>query len=302
MSAYGAPMAGVYVLGNLGSDDGRRRTEAVAAELVRQDHAATVLDADTPEAARRVADEAVDAGAERIVCVGGDGVVRIAVQAVAGTTTTLGIVPDGTGNDFARAVGLREGELATQVGRALGAPVALDAIRTDHGWVATVATLGFSADVNARANALRWPGGSRRYTAATLLQLPRLRCVELRVDVDGEHLVGTTTLLAVANTAYFGGGMQICPAARPDDAALDVVSIGDVSRRTFLRVLPQVFSGRHVEHPAVTVARGTSVTITSTDEDVWADGDPLSRTPIRMTAVAGALCIAGATLRGPAQS
>src|SRR5437868_4346901 len=81
------------------------------------------------------------------------------------------------------------------------------ALRTTHGWVASVATLGFAAAVNRRANALRWPRGSARYTVATLLRLPGLRARRLRIEVDGETHEVTCTLVAIANTAYFGGGM-----------------------------------------------------------------------------------------------
>src|SRR5690606_6758699 len=137
-------------------------------------HDAELLQADSAEGSSAVAAAAVNAGAERLVVVGGDGLVRIAVGAVATSKTVLGIVPQGTGNDFARALGLLAGKLEDQVDRALQTPVSVDAMRTNHGWVASVATLGFSGDVTARANALRWPRGSQRYTVATLLQLPRL--------------------------------------------------------------------------------------------------------------------------------
>ena len=107
---------------------------------------------------------------------------------------------------------------------------------------------------------------------------------------------GTTTLLAVGNTAFFGGGMRICPDAHPDDGRLHVVSIGDVPRRTFLRVFPTVFSGRHVRRPEVDVDVGTVATIHGgdVDVDVWADGEPLGPLPVRLEVVPAALHVAGA--------
>lgn len=286
----------VHVLGNPAARGGSGDAER-AVDLLRAAGLETVLvEADSPSAAAEAAAKAVDGGAERLVAVGGDGLVRIAVGAVAGSTTVLGIVPQGTGNDFARALGLLAGDLETHVRRALGTPVRVDAMRTNHGWVASVATVGFSGDVTARANALRWPRGQQRYAVATLLQLPRLRTLRATVTVDGERHSADTTLLSVGNTAYFGGGMRVCPDARPDDGFLHAVVIGAVGRGTFLRVFPRVFGGRHVAHPAVTTYQGRQVIIEGEDAMVWADGDPLGPLPVTCEVVHGALQVAGATL------
>jgi diacylglycerol kinase (ATP) len=290
-------MASVHVLGNPTARDGEAQLREVVDGFGRRGVEATVLEARTAEDARAAARRAVAEGAARLVAVGGDGVVHIAVNAVAESATILGVVPLGTGNDFARAVGLLDGDVDTQVGRALAEPRGIDAIRTNHGWVATVATLGFSGDVTARANDLAWPHGQLRYTLATLLQLPRLRTLPVTIEVDGRRVGGDTTLLAVGNTACFGGGMRICPDARPDDGQLQVVSIGDVPRRTFLRVFPTVFSGRHVRRPEVSTASGSSATIDGTDVDVWADGELLGPLPVRLDVVPGALLVAGCDIR-----
>lgn len=289
-------MTTVHVLGNPAARGGPERLGAVVAELGRRGLQVVSLEADSPEHAAASAAQAVAGGAERLICVGGDGVARLGVAAVAGTGTVLGLVPDGTGNDFARALGLLGGDLHDHVDRALAAPAPVDAMRTAHGWVASVATIGFSGDVTARANRLRWPRGQQRYTVATLLQLPRLRTLPLDVTVDGVAVDGSTTLLAVGNTAYFGGGMRICPDARPDDGLLHVVTIGDVPRRTFLRVFPTVFSGRHVERPEVHVHAGRTVTIAGgAGEVLWADGDELGPLPVTLEVAPGALLVAGAT-------
>jgi diacylglycerol kinase (ATP) len=293
-AAYRAAMESVHVLGNPTARGGPAQLDEVVAAFARRDVEATILAAPTPTDARAAARRAVADGASRLVAVGGDGVVHLAVNAVAETKTVLGVVPLGTGNDFARALGLLDGDVDKQVERALAEPTPIDTIRTDRGWVATVATLGFSGDVTARANSLSWPRGQLRYTAATMLQLPRLRTLAVTVDVDGRRVAGATTLLAVGNTAYFGGGMRICPAARPNDGRLHVVSIGDVPRRTFLRVFPTVFSGRHVDRSEVTVEAGTVATIDGADIEVWADGEPLGSLPMRFEVAPASLLVAGA--------
>lgn len=290
-------MRSVFVLGNLTDDEQRQRVRDVVAAARRYDVEAVAIEATTPTAVAAELTDAVAEGCERLLAVGGDGVAHLAVNAVAGTDTILGLIPDGTGNDFARALGLLDGDdtdLDGRVRRALSTPSPVDAVRTDHGWVASVATLGFSGDVTARANALRWPTGSHRYTVATLLQLPRLRTLDVVVTVDGERLGDDTTLLAIGNTAYFGGGMKVCPTARPDDGLFHAISIGAVSRRRFLRVFPTVFSGRHVDRPEVSTATGTVAIVDGPgDITLWADGERLGPLPVRLDLVPAAVRVAG---------
>ena len=281
------------MLGNPAARGGTGDVERVVDELRAGGRRATLLRAGSAQESAAAAAQAVADGAERLVVVGGDGLVRIAVDAVAGSDVVLGIVPQGTGNDFARALGLLEGRFADHVRRALADPAAVDAMRTDRGWVASVA--GFSGDVTARANGLRWPRGQQRYTVATLLQLPRLRRLHARITVDGVAHEADNTLLAIGNTAYFGGGMRICPDARPDDGLLHVVVIGPVPVTTFLRVFPRVFRGGHVNHPDVATYTGRQVTVEGEEGDMWADGDLLGPLPLTCEAVPGALRVAGAT-------
>lgn len=285
----------VQVLGNPAARGGTGDVERVVDELRAGGRRATMLRADSAAAAAEEARKAVAAGTERLVVVGGDGLVRIAVDAAAQSKTVLGIVPQGTGNDFARALGLLDGDLADHVRRALDAPVPVDAMRTDHGWVASVATAGFSGDVTARANDLRWPRGQQRYTVATVLQLPRLRHLHARITVDGVTHEADNTMLSIGNTAYFGGGMRICPDARPDDGLLHVVVIGAVGKGTFLRVFPRVFGGGHVRHPQVQTYSGRTVRVECEDGEMWADGDLLGPMPLTCEVVPGALQVAGAT-------
>lgn len=291
----GEPLSTVHLL--LGPAAGRGRAESaattVAATIRESGHDPVDITGPDAVASEQAAREAVAAGAERIVVVGGDGMVHIALQAVAGTDTVLGVVPVGTGNDFARALGADEtGEIPAATVRALADPARIDAIETDRGWVASVATAGFSGDVNARANSLRWPKGPRRYTVATLLEIGRLRARPLRLTVDGHTHDLEVTLLAVANTPSFGGGMMICPEAVADDGQLDVTVVSAIGRLALLRYFPKVFSGSHLTHPKTSTYRGRCISIDAEELDVWGDGECLGSGPATLTAVPGALAIA----------
>lgn len=247
------------------------------------------LDADNADATR-AAVAALPAPVSRIIAVGGDGLVHHVIQHVAGTDRELGVVPAGTCNDFAVALGI-PADIDAAIEVALGPATPLDAISSEHGWVASVATAGFSAAVNAIADRIPLPLGTRIYTAATMLELPRLRAWPAMLTADGQEIEAETMLLAVANTPSFGGGMQICPDADPTDGLLDITSISPVSRRTLLRVFPQVFAGRHLDHPAVRTWQARQVVIEAVG-DLWGDGERMGPSPARLRAEAGALRVA----------
>jgi diacylglycerol kinase (ATP) len=285
----------VHVLANPAARKGRGAARYAKALDALRAHGATFTELDATTAAdARVALRAV-AGAPdaRVVLVGGDGLVHLALQELAGTDCVLGIIPGGSGNDFAHALTLDQDTLDAQVGRALGDARALDAIRAGDTWVASVATVGFAAAVNARANRLAWPRGGARYTVATFAVLPRLTPVSLVLELDGEPTPVVTTMLAIANTSHFGGGMAICPDARPDDGLLDIAVIGDISPLALLRVFPKVFRGTHTTHPKCTMHRARRVRLLQTTTDLWGDGELVGPAPLDLAAVPGAIRVAG---------
>ncbi len=287
-------MSDVHVL--ISPEAGRGTAAGTAADVLDRLRALgshvidlTGTDADASAANAR---DAVAAGADRLVVLGGDGMVHLALQAVAGTATVLGVVPVGTGNDFVRALPRIPDDPLDAASVALADPDPIDAIRVGDRWVASVATAGFSGDVNARANRLSRPKGQSRYTVATVLELPRLRRRPTRLTIDGETHEYDTALLAVGNTAWFGGGMQICPEADPDDGQLDVTVVADVGRVELLRFFNRVFSGTHLDHPKVHAHRGARVEIDAGDLAVWGDGEPVATGPAVLEAVPAAIRLA----------
>jgi diacylglycerol kinase (ATP) len=257
---------------------------------------------EAPDAARAedACRAAVAEGAAAVVAVGGDGTVHTALQAVAGTRVPLGIVPAGTGNDFAAAVGLTGQPLACAdaVAAALAAGrtrrVDLADMRAADGrrrWYGAVLAAGFDAIVNERANAMRFPRGPRRYDVAILAELARLGPRRYTLRLDGVVHTVDALLVAVGNTASYGGGMRICPAADPTDGLLDVVIVGAVGRLTLMRIKPQVYRGTHVEHPMVTSLRARTVELDSDGIIGYADGERGFPLPVTVTCVPGALTL-----------
>jgi diacylglycerol kinase (ATP) len=223
---------------------------------------------------------------DAVVAVGGDGTVGACAAGLADAGSparaALGVVPAGGGNDAARSLGLpaadplaaasllpglrrRPADLATVAGRAY----------------LNVAGAGFDSEVNRLANQhLRWAGNRPRYVGAVLGHLVVGRAATFRLVLDGRAETVRGWLVAVANGPSYGGGMRVAPGARLDDGLLEVVVIAEIGKLELIRTFPKIFSGRHVEHPAVTVHRAARVEL---DADrtlaVYADGEPAGTLP-----------------------
>ncbi|MCL7428720.1 diacylglycerol kinase [Streptomyces sp. NPDC052415] len=258
----------------------------------------TVIGTDAGDALAR-ARAAVEDGTGALVAVGGDGMANLALQAVAGTRTPLGLVAVGTGNDLARALGLPVRDPAA-AGRVIaeglkGARLRdIDLGRVGDRWFGTVLASGFDSRVNDRGNRMRRPSGRLKYDLAMLAELAAFRPFPYRVTLDGGEVREIeATLVAVGNGPSYGGGMRICPGADLTDGLFDITIVGDCSRATLLRVFPSVYRGGHVTHPKVTVVRAAQVEIAARDITGYADGEPLGPLPLIARCIPGAVRVVG---------
>lgn len=274
------------------------RLAGPAAERLRRAGAEVdvVIGRDADEASALLRDR-VAAGVDAVVAVGGDGLVNLALQVVAGTDLPLGVVPAGTGNDFARALGLDLDDplaAADQVTQVQPRPVDLG--RVDGRWFAGVLGSGFDSMVNERANRMSWPRGRARYNLAILAELRTFRPVPFELVVDGELWRTEAMLVAVGNSASYGGGMRVCPDARLDDGLLDVTVLGPISKPEFIRVFPTVYKGTHVDHRAVSVRRAGLVSLRAEGVTAYADGERVAALPVICESVPSALQVLVAPL------
>jgi diacylglycerol kinase (ATP) len=236
---------------------------------------------------------------DALVVVGGDGMVNLGVNLVATTGVPLGIVPAGTGNDFAAGLGLPVGDPAAASARIADAlatgPRVVDAALVDGPsmpeprWFAGVLSAGFDAKVNERANGMRVPKGASRYVIALVAELAGLTSGHYRLEIDGEVLEVDSPLLSVANNTTIGGGMKVAPDALLDDGLLDVFIVKPMSRLRFIRLFPKVFSGTHAGLPVVEFRRGRTVTVSAPDIVGYADGERFGELPLTVELVPGAL-------------
>jgi diacylglycerol kinase (ATP) len=246
--------------------------------------------------AKSLARQAVDDGVDAVVALGGDGMVHLALNVVAGTSTPLGIIPAGTGNDLANTLRLPTHDAVAAAGVVVdtlsaGAARPMDAVRVGDKWFGCVLGAGFDSRVNDRANRLSWPRGRMRYNVAILAELGVFKPLPFVIDLDGDRIETDAMLVAVGNAKSYGAGMKVTPDAEVDDGLVDVQILGPVSKPEFLKTFPKVFKGTHVDHPAVTMRRAKVVSLSSPGVTAYADGEFLADLPITCETVPGAVRI-----------
>ncbi len=219
---------------------------------------------------------------EIVVAAGGDGMLASIGGAVVAASGQLGIIPSGRGNDFARMLGLSAAP--EDVARCLltGTPTPLDVI--DAGGQVVLGSMYAGVDSMASEivdNARRLPSAVQ-YPYAAVRALLTYKPAHFTVTVDGHRHEQEAYNVVVANSAYYGKGMKIAPAADLRDGILEVIVLPASSRWAMVRRLPKVYDGTHIEMAGVTCFRGSSVTVEA-DCPVQAYGDgerigPLPRT------------------------
>lgn len=293
-----------------GGDYGVRARAALEAE----GHDVLFVIEQTAEQAAKKARAHLDHDADAVVVVGGDGMVSLGLQLVAGSGIPLGVIPAGTGNDVARYLGLplRDPEAAARIVSA-GHTDDFDLGRISGPgsltprWFGTVLACGLDSKVNERANRMRRPRGPSRYTLALLAELGPFSAIPFVLDAEHTRVELDGMLIAVGNGPSYGGGMRICPQADPRDGKFQITAVDRVSKPTLLRIFPKVFAGRHVEHPKVRVLNAASVELSCRADpggvertvSIWADGEWAGVLPARVETVPGALRAYVARPAGP---
>jgi YegS/Rv2252/BmrU family lipid kinase len=234
--------------------------------------------------ARTLARAAADAG-EIAVAFGGDGLVGAVAGALAGGEAVMGVLPGGRGNDCARGLGIPLDPVAACAVLSTGVASKLDLGRIGDATFIGIASCGFDSIVNRIANESRIVRGNQVYAYAAVRALFGWRPATFTIVIDGgpsRQFVGYS--VAAANGSMFGGGMRLAPDASITDGQLDVVTIADMSRLRYLRLLPTAFTGAHVNQPVVDIRRARELEIAADRPfTVYADGDPIAELPVTVT-------------------
>ena len=247
--------------------------------------------------ATRIAREAVRSGVRRLVVAGGDGtlseVVTGVLDADLGTEVEIGLLPFGSGCDFARGVGVPRSIGPAIDGLATGERRWVDAGRVRYSAAsgaestscflneASFGLTGLTAEWMNRVGRRIGPRAGFAVSAGIAIMLHPTSDLVISVD-DKEVHEGFTSMVVVANGSFFGGGMRVAPDAAPDDGTFDVVVVGALSRSQLLVNFPALYRGTHISHPAVAVHRGVRVHARvrgSAPVYIDADGEPLGGLP-----------------------
>lgn len=282
----------IALLTNPASGKGRgTRTAAIALPRLEEGgarvHSLVGRDA---EETLDLARASVASGVDSVVVVGGDGMVHLAAQAVAGSASSLGIIPAGTGNDVARSLDIPRSDPQLAADVVVGSRTRrIDLARCGATYFVTVMAAGFDATVAERAATMTWPRGQLRYPVATLRELGVARPLPYTLTLDGGERRVEAMLVAVGNGPSYGGGLRITHGALVDDGWLDVVVIKTMTRPDLLLTFPRLRTGGHTRHPAYEHHLVRSVTVGAPDTVAYADGERLGALPLTVDVVPDAL-------------
>jgi len=230
----------------------------------------------------RIAADSSRGGYDRVVICGGDGTLNLAIREFDLERGTLALIPTGSGDDFARVVGIpRKIRAACDVvidGTVREVDVALaNGIR-----YLGVAGLGFDSEVAELANrGVPYLRGSAVYLYAIFRVLPKFTPRPVRIRTEDGVRDEQIMFAAIGNTRQYGGGIRITPDASIDDGLLDLCIVHRTTRVELLKTLPKAYTGAHVKSAFVEMARGREFHFASEQPmAVYADGEPLTSTPV----------------------
>jgi YegS/Rv2252/BmrU family lipid kinase len=291
------PRAGVAARGTREAvERGRPSWRDYAVYLTREPGHATAL-----------ARDAVAAGADLVLAVGGDGTVNEVARGILGSPAALGIVPVGSGNGLARAL-----RIPLPPAEALAALEAAPRHRIDVGELnaqpfLNVAGLGFDAAVGHAFHERGRRGGRRGllgYVRLSLLELRRFRPRRVVLETGGEAVSADAFVLTFANGPQYGSGAVINPGGKLDDGRLETVVFEDGPLWRILAAAPRMFLGGLERSAGYRRFSGTSATVTaSSPVPIHRDGDPeapVDRVEVRLRPRALEVVVPAATLADPA--
>jgi diacylglycerol kinase (ATP) len=253
--------------------------------------------------------------ADVILLFGGDGTIHRQLSQLVKLGLPVLVVPAGSGNDFARALGLRrlrdslaawrrfcerqDNVRAIDLGMITPLKVAGEspAPHESPRYFCSVAGVGLDGEVARRANQLpRWLRGHGGYALTLAPMIFRFAPLPMKImttDEAGAWITRSnepTILAAFANTSTYGGGMKIAPHARMDDGQLDVCVIGGIDPFKLACMFPTVYFGRHLRIREVKYFQASHVHVeTETPLDIYADGEYVCRTPVEVSVAHAAL-------------
>jgi diacylglycerol kinase (ATP) len=232
---------------------------------------------------------------------GGDGTVHRHLSELCTRRVPMLVVPMGSGNDFAKALGIHNQATALRAWRRFCErgdnvrSIDLGILTKDQTTIPFCCVVGAGLDsaANAKANRMpRWLRGSTGYLAAALQVLPSYQPADFSLSADEREIRRYGFLVAVANAHRYGRGMRIAPRAELDDGLLDVCLVGKMNKLKLLLAVPTVFFGAHLRIKQVEYLQARALRLDADRPlEVYADGEFACRTPVDIGLIPGALSV-----------
>jgi diacylglycerol kinase (ATP) len=245
-----------------------------------------------PGDAEKKAVAALSDGCRVVVAVGGDGTVNEVVNGIAESGAVMGVIPAGSGNDFARTLGI-----PLDFEEALECVLQGETRSMDVGLIngrrfVNVASVGFDAQVVLETYKIKKRiRGPLAYPLGVLKTLAGYRPFAMEIETDERTIRKQVLLAAVANGVYYGGGMKIAPEAVADDGLFDVLVVEDMPRLKILRLFPMIYSGRHLSRSEVEYFRTGKIKISCEEGHINSDGEIIGSCPVEMVMHAGGITV-----------
>lgn len=252
-----------------GRGAGRRTLNELPGRLTGWPNEYQIIETSGPGEASEIA-RSVDS--EVCVAVGGDGTINEVVNGLIGTNRTLAILPSGSGNDFAKSIGIPKSTAAAleiiRAGKSKSIDVGTvacgansDSRNQSKRLFANGVGIGFDAAVAAKTLEIPHLSGTMLYLVAVLKTLGKYRSPLFHISIDGRTTVSHNLLIAIGNGVCAGGGFYLTPDAKVDDGQLDVCLVEEMSIAGILQLMPRVMKGKHGTFKGVEFQRGACVSI-----------------------------------------
>jgi diacylglycerol kinase (ATP) len=215
------------------------------------------------------------------VSAGGDGTHHYVINGLYGSGIPLGLLPIGSGNDFAKGVGVPLDLAAAAAVLLNGRVREIDLARVGSAVYGCIAGVGFDSVVTRYANErVRRLGGSWAYAWAILRCLKFYRPEPLELISDGQNFSGEVVFAVVGNNVSYGGGLRLAPRARLDDGLLDVCIVPYIPKLELLRWVPRAYRGEHLAHPRIVYFQARKVILKTTSRlELFGDGEFIQELP-----------------------
>ncbi|WP_026700804.1 diacylglycerol/lipid kinase family protein [Salibacterium aidingense] len=244
-----------------------------------------------PQHATKIVEDFIKENVKTIIVVGGDGTIHEVANKLVYQDISLGIIPAGSGNDFARCIGVPMNYLKALERILTNETEQVDLLHLGERYCLTVTGIGFDGQIAKNVSEAAYKKylnhirlGGLSYVVSMLETLRKYQPTNVRITMDGKEMMFFDVwLVAVANAPNYGGGITICPNASYNDGLLNLCIVHGMKKWELLRLFPKAYKGKHTTDENVTFLQGKEVYVSSgTPVLVHSDGEQMKERPIHI--------------------